>query len=115
MPLPRHILSIAPNCCLRANREEVFKSAGYDVTSVASTSDGLRKLSATGDAFDIVIVCDCTPADDRARFIAALKFTSPDMPILLIGEQRELLADDVVRALDGPRVLLNHIEVLLAP
>ncbi|HLY97185.1 MAG TPA: hypothetical protein VKO66_08190, partial [Sideroxyarcus sp.] len=85
LPLPRHILSVAPNCCLRYTREEIFKAAGYAVTSVPSTSDALQQLSGTGDAFDIVVVCDCTPADDRARLVATLKVTSPAIPALLVG------------------------------
>ena len=116
MPLPRHILSVAPNCCLRYTREEIFKAAGYAVTSVPSTSDALQQLSGTGDAFDIVVVCDCTPADDRARLVATLKVTSPAIPVLLVGvgKQKEFLIDDAVGRLDGPEALLNHIAALLA-
>lgn len=114
MPLPRHILSVTTNCCQRTTREEILQGAGYHVTSVPSTSDALRKVTANGGAFDLVVICDCTPADDRARFIAALKFASPAVPILLIGEQREMLADDKVGASEGPQALLNHVEALLA-
>lgn len=116
MPLPRHILSVAPNCCLRNTREEIFKTAGYAVTSVPSTSDALRQLRGTGDAFDIVVVCDCTPAHERVRLVATLKVTSPAIPVLLIGvgERREFLTDDAVGRLDGPEALLNHIAALLA-
>jgi DNA-binding NtrC family response regulator len=113
LSLPRHILSVAPNCCLRATREEIFKTAGYAVTSLSSTSEALRKLSGNGFAFDIVVVCDCIPADDRSRFIATVKATSPTIPILLIGEGRELLITDAVRGLDGPEALLNHVAGLM--
>jgi DNA-binding response OmpR family regulator len=94
-------------------REDIFKGAGYAVTSVPSTSDALRKLSSNGFAFDIAVVCDCIPADDRARFIATVKATSPNIPILLIGGRREPLTDDVVGRLDGPESLLNHLAGLL--
>lgn len=94
-------------------REEIFKSAGYAVSSVPSTFDALRKLSGNGYAFDIVVVCDCIPAEERLRFIATVKATSPTTPILVIGDRRELLTDDAVRGLDGPQALLNHLAGLL--
>jgi DNA-binding NtrC family response regulator len=114
LPLPRHILSVAPNRCLRTTREEIFERAGYAVTSLSSIFDALRKLSGNGDAFDIVVVCGCIPAEERSRFIATIKATSPTTPILLIGEEREPLTDDAVRGLDGPELLLNHVAGLLA-
>ncbi len=113
MPLPRHILSIAPNCCLRTTREEIFRRAGYAVTSLPSTCDALLSLSGDSVDFDVVVVCDCTPADERARFIATVKATSPTTPILVIGERRELLTDDAVLGLDGPDALLNHVASLI--
>ncbi len=95
-------------------RECIFERAGYAVTSLPSTSEALSKISGNGFACDVVVVCDCLPADDRARFVAAIKATSPTIPILLIGERRELLTDDVVRGSDGPEALLNHVAGLLA-
>ena len=94
--------------------EDVIEDAGYAVTSFPSTFDALRKLSGIGDAFDIVVICDCIPAEERSRFIATIKATSPTTPILLIGEEREPLTDDAVRGLDGPEALLNHVAGLLA-
>jgi hypothetical protein len=84
------------------------------VTSLPSTSDALHKFSGNGFAVDIVVICDCIPADERARFVATVKAISPTIPILLIGQRRELLTDDAVRGLDGPETLLNHIAGLLA-
>jgi DNA-binding NtrC family response regulator len=95
-------------------REDIFKRAGYAVTSLPSTSDALRKLSSDDFAFDIVVVCDCIPADERARFVATAKAISPTIPILLIGEEGQPLTDDAVRGLDGPQALLNHVAGLLA-
>lgn len=103
-----------PNCCLRITRENIFKGAGYAVTSLPSTSEALRKISGNGFAFDVVVVCDCAPADERARFIATVKATSPSIPILLVGQRRELLTDDAVRCSDVPQAILTNAAGLLA-
>ncbi len=107
MPLPCHILSIAPNGGLRTIRDGILQDAGYVVTSLPSTYDALRVLNGTGYAFDIVIVCDCVPAEERSRFIATVKAASPSTPMLLIGKEREPLTDDFAH--DEPQNILDRV------
>jgi hypothetical protein len=52
-------------------------------------------------------------AADEIILPAAVKTTSPTIPILLIGEGRELLINDSVRGLAGPEALLNHVAGLM--
>jgi DNA-binding NtrC family response regulator len=111
--LTRYILSVAPDPTLRRLREELLRRAGYVVTSLPSTSEALATISGKRIAFDIMIVCDCTPGDERRRLIAMLKATSPHTPVLVIGEHRELLCDDVVHGLNGAQALLDHVAGLL--
>ncbi len=114
MSLPRrHILSVEPDPTLREVRELILQRAGYVVTSLPSTSEALASVSGKGLVFDILLVCDSTPADERARLIANLKAASPHTPVLMIGQRREQLIDDVVHGLDGPQVLLDHVAGLL--
>ncbi len=114
MPLPRQILSVATNCRCRAIREEILTSAAYAVKSPPSTSEALQILSGNGYAFDLVVVCDCVPAEERLRFIATIKATSPNLPILLIGANRDSLVDDLVTGYDEPTTMLSRVANLLA-
>jgi DNA-binding NtrC family response regulator len=111
--LLRHILCVAPDGCFHTPREEILQDAGYAVRSFPSTSQALRTICGRSVAFDIVVVCDCIRADERARFIATVKATSPHTPVLVIGERRDLLADGVVSDHDGQRALLDHVAGLL--
>ncbi len=113
MLTPGHILSIAPDPSLRATREGILQDAGYAVTSLSNTSEALAIIGGERIAFDILIVCDCTPADERSRLIATLKATSPHTPVLVIGQQREPLSDDVMHGLNGPQALLDRVARLL--
>ncbi len=113
MSLLRHVLYVGPNDEVRATRQEMLQRAGYVVRSFQSTPQALRAISSGRAAFDIVVVCDCAAAVERARLIATVKAASPHVPVLVIGDRRDPLADGVVNELDGPQALLDHVSALL--
>ena len=115
MSAPSHILFVAPNPYFRIAREETLQHAGYRLSTFASASEALDKIGSNNFAFDLMILCDSLAAEQRGHLIAMVKVTSPHIPVLVIGDTRDRLADGVVSDLDGPEALLDHITALLPP
>jgi DNA-binding response OmpR family regulator len=80
--------------------------AGYNVVPVVDPVDTVYKLF-NGD-FDLVLLCESLPVDDRRRLARLVRNHSPSTPVLIINEQEGVDYDM------GTRGVLGNAEKILA-
>jgi DNA-binding NtrC family response regulator len=107
------ILSISYDEPLLQTREWILKAEGYDVTSAAGFTEGVRHC---GDkAFDLVIIGHSIPRTDKLALIAEFRKygKAPVLSILRHGEGPLAEANYWVDSADGPEALVRMVKKAL--
>ena len=78
------ILSAGHDSVVLKRRNAVITAAGYSVASATDSHEAVDKL-LNGD-FDLVVLCQSIPDDDRRRLARIISSYSPSTPIIMVSQ-----------------------------
>jgi len=88
------ILLVEDESTVRDMLSEFLRDRGYQVTTAENGQDGLDKIAARSEAFDLVISDAIMPGLGGREMVARIRQTHPDMKVLLMSGY---VADMLVR------------------
>lgn len=108
------VLCVGYDHPLLAERENVLRDAGFDVTTVFSIDDA--RAEALTVPYEALVIGHRVPEDVRKRIVEDARARSPRIAIVLLYRERirdASCADAVLSVDSGPRFLANSLQYLL--
>jgi len=97
----KHILLVEDEALLREGIEEALELSGFQVSGAANGIEALESIQET--KFDLVISDLVMPKMDGVDFVAKLRETHPDLPVLIAsGSAGAVMARFGLKSLDVP-------------
>ncbi len=110
------IAHVSMDHILAESRENVLRSAGYEVRTFHSSTEFTS--SCAGHHFDLLLVGHSLPLRDREQVRQVFRQYSPDAPIIQLQSKNEEVASDGWRTFDifdGPEKLLQFLAQVFKP
>jgi DNA-binding response OmpR family regulator len=104
--MPFLLLSAGHDPDLLKQRNAQLAAAGFKVASASHSCEVVDKL-LNGD-FDLVLLCDSMPDEDRRRLARIIRSYSPSTPVVLISSEESAQCEP------GIQTVKCHPEQLLA-
>jgi DNA-binding response OmpR family regulator len=104
--MPFLLLSAGHDSYLLKQRNAQLAAAGFKVASASDSCEVVDKL-LNGD-FDLVLLCDSMPDEDRHRLARIIRRYTPSTPVLLISSENSYEFEP------GLRTVRCHPEQVLA-
>ena len=104
-----HILSVEDDEHVRALIGELLEQAGYEVTLVSTSADGLRR--AKSERFSLIILDDLLPDGTGLELCQHLRRFDPHTPILFFASAAPELGQQYVRSIHAQGLLLKPLGI----
>jgi CheY-like chemotaxis protein len=97
----KHVLLVEDEELLREGIQETLELSGFQVSAAANGLEALERLQR--EAFDLVISDIVMPKMDGVDFVAKLRGSLPDLPVLIVsGSEGAVMARFGLKSLDVP-------------
>jgi CheY-like chemotaxis protein len=112
--MPFLILSAGRDPDVLKQRNATLSAEGYRVAAASDSSEIVEKL-LNGD-FDLVLLCQSIPDDDRRRLARIVTSYTPSTPVIVISDSHDYARDHVPRAVNClPEQVMAAVRSSLLP
>jgi DNA-binding response OmpR family regulator len=97
--MPTIILSTGRDPEISKHRDRALTGAGFKVVPASTSPEIINRLFNGG--FDIVILCNSIPGDERRKLASIIRNYSPSTPVLVIADMQGRVHDYGTRTTAG--------------